>query len=287
MNVLIVEDEAIAIEWLKAQLLEVDDSITVVGELDSIQNAVEWLRSMPPPDLVFMDIQLADGLSFEIFTQIYIPSPVVFTTSFDEFALQAFKVHSIDYLLKPITKMDLQRSLEKYKRLQEIYTTRAAVGRGDTEREQIESPPPPMEEERQDSNANITRLVEQLLQAQPARNSSRLLVQQGNKMLPLGYDDIAFISSENKLTYITTHDDKRYIKNRSLDELEAFLPRETFFRINRQFIVHIGAVSSILLQQSGKLKVYLKPLPAINKEEGRDTFVSRERFSDFKSWLGK
>lgn len=284
MNVLIVEDEAIAIEWLKAQLWEVDSSITVVGELDSIENAIEWLRSMPSPDLVFMDIQLADGLSFEIFAQIYVPSPVVFTTSFDEFALQAFKVHSIDYLLKPITKIDLQRSLEKYKRLQEIYTAKAAAASFDKGQGQAE--PPPTEEE-QDSNANITRLVEQLLQAQPARNSSRLLVQQGNRMLPLAYNDIAFISSENKLTYITTHDEKRYIKNRSLDELEALLPRETFFRINRQFIVHIGAVNSILLQQSGKLKVYLKPIPTISKEEGRDTFVSRERFSDFKAWLGR
>lgn len=282
MNVLIVEDEAIAIDWLKAQLREVDDSVTIVGELDSIQNAVEWLRTMPPPDLAFMDIQLADGLSFEIFTQVHVPNPVIFTTSFDEFALQAFKVHSIDYLLKPITKIDLQRSLEKYRHLHEIYAGNMAVAAASGK-----SAEKAYQSEQQDSNANITRLVEQLLQAQTAQNSSRLLVQQGNKMLPLAYDDIAFISSENKLTYITTHDDKRYIKNRSLDELESLLPRETFFRINRQFIVHVGAVSSIHLQQSGKLKVYLKPLPAISKEEGRDTFVSRERFSDFKAWLGK
>lgn len=280
MNVLIVEDEAIAIEWLKAQLREVDASVNVVGEVDSIKNAVEWLQTMPQPDLAFMDIQLADGLSFEIFAQIHVANPVIFTTSFDEFALQAFKVHSIDYLLKPINKVDLLRSLTKYRQLQHIFAAQHSATPGEAK---VQSE----QHEQHDSNANITRLVEQLLQAQHSERASRLLVQQGSKMLPLSHDEIAFISSENKLTYITTHDGKRYLKNRSLDELESLLPQDTFFRINRQFIVHIEAVNSIHTQQSGKLKVHLAPLPSLNSEEGKNTFVSRERVSEFKAWLGK
>ena len=281
MNVFIVEDEPLAVQKLSKLLRDVAPVIHIVGTADGIESSLEWLQSHPEPDLILMDIELCDGQSFEIFNQMEVKSPVIFTTSYDEYAIQAFRVNSVDYLLKPIDKDDLQRSLEKYRHLHEMYVGSVAAAAADKSAEKA------YQSEQQDSNANITRLVEQLLQAQPAQNSSRLLVQQGNKMLPLAYDDIAFISSENKLTYITTHDDKRYIKNRSLDELESLLPRETFFRINRQFIVHVGAVSSVHLQQSGKLKVYLKPLPAISKEEGRDTFVSRERFSDFKAWLGK
>jgi two-component system, LytTR family, response regulator LytT len=301
VNVLIVEDEALAIDWLRAQLREVEASANVVGEVDSVKNAVEWLRTMPRPDLAFMDIQLADGLSFEIFAQIPVLMPVIFTTSFDEFALQAFKVHSIDYLLKPINKLDLQRSLAKYKQLQEVYAAHAALALP------IEGTMSPDERQSADEqtsadmdaninanvNANILRLVEQLLQTQQMQSlpqqhhESRLLVFRGSKMLPVMYEEIAFISSENKLTYVTTHDGKRYIKNRSLDELETLLPRHLFFRINRQFIVHITAISSVQTQQSGRLKVQISPPPSLNTDEGRDTFVSRERLSDFKAWIGR
>jgi two-component system, LytTR family, response regulator LytT len=248
--------------------------------------------------MVFMDIQLADGLSFEIFAQIHVESPVIFTTSFDEFALQAFKVHSIDYLLKPINKEDLQRSLAKYEHLQRVYATqRRTTNKLDTaqnhQQKHQQNHAIEMTDNQTDfapdANTNITRLVEQLIQVHREEKSLRLrlLVQQGNKMMPLSQEEIAFITSENKLTYITTHDGKRYIKNSSLDELEALLPHETFFRINRQFIVQVNAVVGIHSQPSGKFKVQLAPPPASNAEEGRDTFVSRERLADFKLWLGK
>jgi two-component system, LytTR family, response regulator LytT len=291
VNVLIVEDEAIAIDWLRAQLREVEASVNIMGEVDSVKNAVEWLRTMPRPDLAFMDIQLADGLSFEIFAQIPVLTPVIFTTSFDEFALQAFKVHSIDYLLKPINKLDLQRSLAKYKQLQEIYITPDTALTLPLENASTEAYA--NVDTHAHGNANILRLVEQLLQTQQAQNTpqlhhdSRLLVYQGNKMLPVMYEEIAFISSENKLTYVTTHDGKHYIKNRSLDELETLLPGHLFFRINRQFIVHISAVSNVQTQQSGRLKVHITPPPALDAHEGRDTFVSRERLSGFKAWIGR
>jgi two-component system response regulator LytT len=286
MNILIVEDEAIAIDWLKAQLYDMDSTITVVGEVASIKNAVEWLLTMPPPDLAFMDIQLADGLSFEIFAQIHVPNPVIFTTSYDEFALQAFKVHSIDYLLKPINKKDLQRSLVKFKQLQDVYSAQNISDEQNISKQT--SGEQKHQKNQRDSNSNITRLVEQLLQTQaPHHASSRLLVQYGNKMQSIDFEEVAFASSEEKLTYITTHTNKRYIKNLSLDELEKILPKHTFFRINRQFIVHINAVESIHTHPSGKLKVHLIPPPKSATEVGRDTFVSRERLSDFKAWLGK
>jgi two-component system, LytTR family, response regulator LytT len=299
VNVLIVEDEAIAIDWLRAQLREVEASANVVGEVDSVKNAVEWLRTMPRPDLAFMDIQLADGLSFEIFAQIPVLMPVIFTTSFDEFALQAFKVHSIDYLLKPINKLDLQRSLAKYKQLQQVYAAHAALALpiertvSLDERQSADEQTSADTDANINANANILRLVEQLLQTQQMQNApqshhdSRLLVFRGSKMLPVMYEEIAFIFSENKLTYVTTRDGKSYIKNRSLDELEALLPRHLFFRINRQFIVHITAISSVQTQQSGRLKVQITPPPVLNPDQGRDTFVSRERLSDFKAWIGR
>lgn len=256
MNVLIVEDEELAVRKLTKLLVEIDPELRVVSTAPSIRTAVSYLQGKPTIDLIFMDIELADGQSFEIFQQVTVPAPVIFTTSYDEYAIKAFKVNSIDYLLKPIKRVDLAASLQKYGQLNR----------------QSEVPAVPA----------IDALVQQLRQhIQPTEYRRRFLVRHLSQWLPIETKDIAFFHSEEGVTLFRTMTGQKFSLDYTLDELEAMLEPTVFFRANRQFLVSVVSVQQIHPYFNNKLKLTLRPAP------GEDVLVSRERATDFKKWMGK
>ncbi|WP_461146423.1 LytR/AlgR family response regulator transcription factor [Spirosoma pulveris] len=271
MNVLIIEDEELAVRKLTKLLQDVDNSIQIVGTAASVRASVAWLNANVPgqlnsPDLIMMDIELADGQSFEIFEQTNVGAPVIFTTSYDEYALKAFKVNSIDYLLKPIKRHELEASLAKYRQ------TRTNTTNGDT-------PPGPANGLGQ---VNIDALVQQLRQqVQPVDYRRRFLVKHLQQWVPIEVSEIAYFYSEDGVSLFRTRTNQKFSLDYTLDELEAMLDPAQFFRANRQFIVAIDTVQQIHPYFNNKLKLTLRPTP------DEEVLVSRERATDFKRWMGK
>jgi two-component system, LytTR family, response regulator LytT len=271
MNVLIIEDEELAVRKLTKLLQDVDDSIQIVGSVASVRASISWLNANPigypnAPDLIMMDIELADGQSFEIFEQTTVSAPVIFTTSYDEYALKAFKVNSIDYLLKPIKRHELESSLAKYRQ-----TRTALVGDN--------VPAQPINHLGQ---MNIDALVQQLRQhVQPVDFRRRFLVKYLQQWLPIEVSDIAYFYSEEGISLFRTATNQKFSLDYTLDELEAMLDPAQFFRANRQFIVAVDTVQQIHPYFNNKLKLTLKPTPEA------EVLVSRERATDFKKWMGK
>lgn len=258
MNVFIIEDEQLAVLKLTKLLAEVDPKVNVTGTAASITGAVSLLQESPAPELIFMDIELADGQSFEIFEQISVPAPVIFTTSYDEYAIKAFKVNSIDYLLKPVKKHELAASLKKHE------TIYGQGGKPDI------------------SAVAIDSLVEQLRkQIQPVEYRNRFLVRHLSQWMPIEVGEIAYFYSEEGVTLFRTAANQKYSLDYALDELEQLLDPKQFFRANRQYLVSVSAVSQIHAYFNNKLKLTLKP--ATNEE----VLISRERATDFKKWMGK
>src|SRR4051794_14126069 len=254
MKIFIVEDEELAVKKLRKTLQLVDESAEIVGEADSIQSAVDWLENNPDPDLILMDIELADGQSFEIFNLTEVKSPVIFTTSYDEFALKAFKVNSLDYLLKPVQKEELQAALNKYQKLK-------ASSEG---------------------SLNLDNLVKELQQKlKPKSFRKRFLVKHAQKLASVEITDIAYFYSDGRLNFFKTNDNKKYVVDYTMDELEDMLDPEIYFRISRSFYVSIDSVEKIDDYFGNRLILGLKP--AVDKE----ALVSREKVTDFKNWLGK
>ncbi|MDJ1472456.1 LytTR family DNA-binding domain-containing protein [Cytophagaceae bacterium DM2B3-1] len=265
MNILIVEDEELAVRKLQKLLTEVDPSLTIVGVTNSIEDTVAWLGeydSTHPskPDLIFMDIELADGQSFEIFDQVEVYSTVIFTTSYDEYALQAFKVNSIDYLLKPIQKEDLQRSLKKF---QDLKTSMTQAG----------------------TETNVTLNVDKLLrelQLQSAKDyRKRFLVRQGQRYLSIETSEIAYFFTDERYSFFVTHTNQKFLVDYTLDEISQSLDPAHFFRINRAMLVTHKSVDQIQPYFGNRLSLVLKPI--LDKE----ILVSREKVQDFKKWMGK
>ncbi len=258
MKIFIVEDEDLAVKKLQKTLQSLGDDLQVVGTADSISAAVEWIQSNDRPDLILMDIELADGQSFEIFNLTDVTSPVIFTTSYDEYALRAFKVNSVDYLLKPIQKDELEAAIHKFRNIQQIYTG----GRKDDQQ--------------------IAALVKELQQTfQTKEYRKRFLVKQLQKLVSVDVKDIAYFFSDDRLSFFKTADDKKYILDYTIDEIEDMLDPEMFFRINRAFLVSIRSIDQIHDYFGNRLKLNLRPL--IDKE----ALVSREKVSEFKNWMGK
>lgn len=254
MKVLIIEDEELAVSKLKKTLAVIDESIEVVGVGDSIETSVEWLQQNPEPDLILMDIELSDGQSFEIFNLAEVKCPVIFTTSYDEYALKAFKVNSVDYLLKPIQKDELKNAIEKFK----------ANFAGH----------PPL--------ADIDGLMRELKsKIQPKEFRKRFLVKNANRLVSIEVDDIAYFYSEGRFTFFKTFDNKKFIVDYTIEELEDMLAPEKFFRISRSFYVSIKSIDKIEDYFGNRLILQLKP--SIDKE----SIVSREKVTDFKVWMGK
>lgn len=261
MKILIVEDEELAVKKLRKTLQSVDESAEVVGETDSIRSTVSWLQSNPSPDLILMDIELADGQSFEIFNQAQVKSPVIFITSYDEYALKAFKVNSVDYLLKPVQKEDLESALEKYKGIKKMY---AADGTPSSPQVMIE---------------DLVKELQQKLQTKDYRK--RFLVKHGQKLVSVEADDIAYFFSDGRLNFFKTNDNKKYVVDYTMDELSDMLDPEKYFRISRSFFISVNSVGQIHDYFGNRLLLHLKP------ETDKEAIVSREKVTEFKSWLGK
>jgi DNA-binding LytR/AlgR family response regulator len=252
MRVIIIEDEIPAAARLTKMLQSISDEVQVIKKIDSVEAGVKFLRSAEDIDLIFMDIQLADGLSFDIFEQIDVRSPVIFTTAFDQYTLKAFKVNSIDYLLKPIDEKELEKAVEKYRQLY----NKKENGFSD----------------------KILRLVQEM---NNARYKERLLIKRGQQLSYLKTDSTAYCYADGKLCYAVDFNNNKYLLESTLSQLEEQLQPNKFYRINRHLLVNIESVGKVHTWLGGRLKLELIPA------SGSDTVVSRERVNGFKDWLGQ
>jgi DNA-binding LytR/AlgR family response regulator len=252
MQVIIIEDEIPAAHRLTRMLQRIDADIGIVKVLDSVEASVKYLPSAGHIDLIFMDIQLADGLSFSIFPQINLVTPVIFTTAFDQYALKAFKVNSVDYLLKPIEESELVQAIEKFR---QVY---------------------PKKDE------GLSRRIEKLVgEMATAKYRERLLIRRGRQLHYLKTEATAYYFADGKLCYAFDFSGNRYMVDNNLNQLEELLAPNQFFRINRHLLVNIESVGKIHTWLGGRLKLELQP------PMNEDTVVSRERVNGFKDWLGQ
>jgi len=250
MKAVIVEDEVIAAQNLQRLIAQVNSSIEIIAVLKSIEESVEWFSAHPNPDLVFMDIHLSDGSSFSIFEKVKIQVPVIFTTAYDEYALKAFEVNSIDYILKPINLKDLERAIEKFSRFDKTKS----------------------------SNEDVIANMLSMLQKEKTVYKSNFLIPNKDKFIPLSVNDIAYIYSENKIAKIVTFDNRTYYENDSLDKMQQQLDPAKFFRANRQYIISHKAIKDLSVWFDSKLSVNL----VVDVPE--KIIVSRIRVSEFKDW---
>jgi DNA-binding LytR/AlgR family response regulator len=259
MKLLIIEDEDLAVKKLQKTLAGIDETAEVIGVTNSIRTSVEWLKNNPIPDLILMDIELADGQSFEIFERTEVKCPVIFTTSYDEYAVKAFKVNSVDYLLKPIQKEELQAALEKYRRLKNQFTQGA--------------PAPAI---------NMEQLVKELQQQlQPREYRKRFLIKHANKLVSVEVSDIAYFFSDDGLNFFMTKDNKKYLVDYLMDEIETMLDPEGYFRVSRSLIVTFECIEKMEDYFGSRLVLKLKP------NFDKEALVSREKVAEFKKWMGK
>ncbi len=249
MNVLIFEDEKPTALRLTNLLAKIDDSIKIVGTIGSVQAGIKWYKENPMPDLVFQDIQLSDGNCFEIFDAVEVAIPVIFTTAFSEYAIKSFQVNSIDYIIKPYDIKDLKSALDKFRKLKGAFH-------------------PPEK-----------GLLEEILKKKTFTPKKRFLVKMGDNFLPISSDDIAYLISEDGLTFATLFNKERYIVNYSIVELAKQMDKSSFHQINRKMIVSIKSVKKLSSWFNSRLNLTLAP-----PHEG-DAVVSRERASGFKEWL--
>ncbi|MGE5680118.1 MAG: LytR/AlgR family response regulator transcription factor [Bacillota bacterium] len=255
MKVLIVEDEVLTSRRLSQMILSYDSTIEILGVLDSIESVVNWFQKNNEPDLIFMDIQLSDGLCFEIFNKTSIEAPIIFTTAFDEYAIQAFRVNSIDYLLKPVKKEELIKSLEKYDRFKSRF-----------------------------SGVFKTSEIYEVLKSMSVSQQiykSRFLVKSGQAFIKINSESVAYFYSENKLTYLVLFNGKKYLSDHTLEVLEGQLDPAMFFRVSRQHIVNVNSIEGIHIYFGGSLKLQLTP------KADADVIVSRRRVISFKEWMNK
>ncbi len=251
MKAIIIEDESVAAQALQSLIQEIDPEIEIVTILQTIEETVEWFEEQPQPDLVFMDIHLADGSSFAIFDKVSISCPIIFTTAYDEYALKAFEVNSIDYLLKPINKADLERALSKYNSLT-----------AHTE------------------NASLEGLLAQM-GGLKKKYKTCFLIPERDKFIPLATSNIAYIYIDTKTVKAIAMDGHTYYLNQTLDEIMAQLDPEHFFRANRQFIISRNAVKDLSIWFGNKLAVNLTvPVP-------EKIIVSKARVGEFKTWFAE
>lgn len=247
MKFAIIEDELPALRRLERMILELRPNWKLVFTSDGIEDSIEKLNSMNHPDLIFMDIQLSDGLSFEIFEKLKINSNIIFTTAFDEYAIKAFKVNSIDYLLKPISSKDLIFAIEKAEKNTKIEVIN-----------------------------DVYSLINEIKNKE---YKTRFLVKQGTRLISLPINEIAVFYSEDKVNFVIDRNKKRYILDLSLDLIEASINPKDFFRINRGVIASISSIEEVHTHLNGKLKIHL------NVDLKEEVFVSREKASAFKQWL--
>ncbi len=248
-KVLIVEDEKPAQDHLERILKKVDPNVQILDKIDSVKTAVTWLQNHQA-DLIFMDIHLADGISFSIFDQVNIQTPIIFTTAYDAYAIQAFKVNSIDYLLKPIDEDDLIQSLQKFKTIQS--------------KQQIPS----------------ELLLKALLNTSKIYQE-RFIVHRGERLMSVTLDQIAYFEGEDRYVYLVKKDGSKFIVDYRLSDLEELLDPTLFFRLNRSFITHFESIASMVHVSKSRIKIELSP------QAKRDIIISTENSQSFKKWLNQ
>jgi two-component system, LytTR family, response regulator LytT len=248
MKVLILEDETLAADKLESMLLELQPNAKVVARIKSIESAVQWLQENPHPDLILSDIRLLDGVSFDIFSQVKVDKPVIFTTAYDQYAIRAFEVNSIDYLLKPVQKEKLQNSLTK------------------------------LQASKEQSVPDYSEILSFIKSNQPSYKS-RFMVRLGQRIVAITSEKIGYFYSENKLTYIVTLEGKKFPIDQPLDELIDLLDPKRFFRVNRQFIVAFDSIAEIHPYFKGRIKIVLQP------KSDEEVVISSDRTPEFKKWI--
>ena len=250
MNVIIIEDEKPAARRLNRMLAELN--IEVQQMLHSVEESIDWFQNNEHPDLIFLDIQLSDGLSFEIFEEVTIKSAIIFTTAYDEYALKAFKLNSIDYLLKPIDEDELKVAVNKFKEHQPLQNN---------------------------IQVNINDIRKLLINPVDRKYKKRFTIKVGQHLKIINIEDIECFYSENKATYIHTNSNRNYLIDNSLEYWQEQLDPEQFFRVNRTFVVQINAIKDIVSYTNSRLQLKLE---SFNHSE---IIVSRERVKDFKHFI--
>lgn len=251
MRAIVVEDEELAAERLIDLIKAIDPTIEIVAQPDTVADTLHFLKTQPVPDVIFLDIQLADGRSFEIFERASIDSPIIFITAYDQFTLKAFKVNSIDYLLKPVQKEDLRLALEKLKKL-----NRKAL------------------------NGDELDLLKEIIKSKGQSYKQRLVIKAGNKIQFKPAEEVAYFFADGKEAYMVSRkENRKHLIGYTLEELEEILDPRDFFRISRKFIVRADAIAEVKGLISSRLEVKL-----IQNTE-HELAVSRERAQDFKTWL--
>ncbi len=250
MKVIIIEDEKPSARRLQRMLTALDINVDTL--LHSVKESIHWFENNEHPDLIFLDIQLSDGLSFEIFDAVKITSPIIFTTAYDEYALQAFKLNSIDYLLKPIDDEELEVAINQYK---------------------VQLP------KKQAVNIDFNDIKKMLTNPIEREYKKRFSIKVGQHLKLINIDEIECIYSENKGTYLHTTEGRNYLLDTTLEKLEEELEPRTFFRINRKFFVNIHAIKDMISYTNSRLQIKL------NSFKDHDVIVARERVKDFKAWL--
>lgn len=254
MNIVIIEDEKPAAEKIQRHLKKYDPDINILQVISTVQKAVQWIgENANAADLYFLDVQLADGLSFEIFDQVEINKPIIFTTAYNQYAIDAFKVNGLDYLLKPVTYDKLCESLEKIDKL------KSNLGRS-------ESTP------LQDINQILSKLKEKTYK-------NRFMVKVGEHIKSITADQISHFYAEGRIAYLVTKQERKFIIDYKLESLEDILDPGLFFRVNRSFIVKIGSIKDVLMYSNSRLKISLTP------DFPKEIIVSREKVNAFKDWF--
>lgn len=250
IRVLIIEDEESASNRLIALLESLDISLKVVQVCESVHASVAALKGADLPDLIFMDVHLSDGLSFDIFNQVEVNTPIIFITAYDEFALKAFKVNSVDYLLKPLKKDELLAAITKFQK------TRV-----------------------QEKPADLKALLQYLKMPAPVSFTERFVIKLGQTIKMFETKEIAYFYTEDKAEFLLTQDGKKYLIDLCLDDIQSQVDPKYFFRINRQFIIHIQSIANMHAHTKSRVKLDLQPPARV------ETIVAAERSADFKKWL--
>lgn len=251
MKVLIIEDEPLAAQRLVSLIGELLPDASVLQTIDSIKRSVQWLKQNSHPDLIILDIHLADGISFELFERCEVTCPVIFTTAYDQYALRAFKVNSIDYILKPVDKHELEQALRKF------------------------------ESSRPQPHPELLANIQATMRLLTRRFKERFIVKVGDKLRSIEVGDIQVFLSVEKTTFAHTSDGRRHVLDHTLDEIQELLNPEQFFRVNRKYIVAVSAIRDISSYTNSRLKLML------NVSHDDDVIVARERVNDFRSWLDR
>jgi DNA-binding LytR/AlgR family response regulator len=249
MKVLIIEDENRAANRLEKLLTTIDVAIEIVAIIETVREAIQFLNTQTV-DLIFSDIQLADGLSFEIYEQVNLSCPIIFTTAYDQYAIEAFSTNGIDYLLKPVESNRLEKSLSKYKQLQQ-----------------------------HESSIDVQNLMKHFRQEKP-NYKNRFMIKVGEKIKTISTDSISAFYSEQKGTYLLTKEGRNYVLDYSLEEIGKMVAPSSFFKISRKIIVNINAIDEIIAHSNSRLKL---KIPFLELDE---VIVAREKVADFKIWIG-